>query len=137
MIGKTIAWNLESNALRTIIFVPIPPSKMPSHPDYDDRVTQIARAIGPAADVRDIIVSSANREPFHVGSKRRKRADLRATLQVQQHLLPVDEKFVVLLDDMLTTGCSFSVCKAMLLEHRPQARVIGMFVARRVLAGLD
>ena len=40
---------------------------------------------------------------------------------------------IFLIDDVITTGCSFKVCKEMLAERFPTASVTGMFVARRVL----
>jgi predicted amidophosphoribosyltransferase len=42
-------------------------------------------------------------------------------------------KQVILLDDVLTTGCSFIVCKAIIAEAWPAADIFGLFVARRVI----
>ena len=48
-------------------FVPIPPSKAPQDPLYDDRVTQMLRAIWPAqpADVREIIIQPESTDAAH------------------------------------------------------------------------
>ncbi len=40
---------------------------------------------------------------------------------------------IVLLDDVLTTGCSFMVCRDMLQEALPNANIIGIFAAHRVV----
>jgi hypothetical protein len=63
--AAAIAANIKAAELPQVVFVPIPPSKTPDNPDYDDRLTRLARAISPEADVREIIFSIADREARH------------------------------------------------------------------------
>ena len=51
-IGGLIRRNLNPEAISSITFVPAPPSKPPSDPDYDDRMLQLGRAVGDDSDVR-------------------------------------------------------------------------------------
>lgn len=132
-VGGAIAANLNAEALARACLVPIPPSKRPGDPGYDDRMVQVARAIGPAVDVREVLVTTGQREARHVQSTRRDPDALRATLGLNPALLQPAPEQVILLDDVLTTGCSFMVCKAMLSEVWPQAKFFGLFVARRAL----
>jgi hypothetical protein len=38
---------------------------------------------------------------------------------------------------MLTTGCSFTVCKAMLTKVWPNTSIVGIFIARRAIPKLN
>ena len=132
-VGRAIADNISTEALTRACFVPIPPSKQPGTPGYDDRMVQVARAIGPGVDVREVLVTTAERDAMHIQSTRRDPDALRATLGLNTALLQPAPEQVILLDDVLTTGCSFMVCKAMLSEVWPEAKIFGLFVARRAL----
>lgn len=131
-VARSIAANILSEALPALTFVPIPPSKPPSSPDYDDRMTQVARQIGPACDVRELLFTQTERDARHASGDKRDPAVLRATLALRPELLANPPRQIVLLDDVLTTGCSFTVCASMLREVLPDADIFGIFVARRV-----
>jgi len=133
-IGQAIAKTLSPGSLAQTTFVPIPPSRPAGDPDYDDRMAQVARAIGPAVDVREVLYTAVGRDPAHVNASHRDPAALKATLSVNSALVAPAPLQVILLDDVLTTGCSFKVCKAMLAEVWPAAKIYGLFVARRVIA---
>lgn len=132
-LARSIAGNLKAEALPGITFVPIPPSKVPTSPEYDDRMFQVARRIAPNCDVRELLFTSTERDARHSSGGKRDPAELRATLSVRAELLANKPDLIVLLDDVLTTGCSFKVCRAMLQEALPDATIIGIFAARRVV----
>ncbi len=132
-IGAALRANLNVDALTRTAIVPIPPSKAPGSEGYDDRMVQVARAIGANADVREVLYTAHPREAMHANQNHRDPAALRATLAIRPEALGVAPSQVILLDDVLTTGCSYTVCKAMLGEVWPQAAVFGVFVARRVV----
>src|SRR5947199_9257166 len=46
--------SLNSGFLHTATFVPVPPSRTTDDPLYDDRMTQVLRALGPNIDVREL-----------------------------------------------------------------------------------
>ena len=57
----------------------------------------------------------------------------RAFIVPENQTINVVGRRVLLIDDVITTGCSFMVCKQMLAEEFPDTRITGLFVARRVL----
>ncbi|MEW5687672.1 MAG: hypothetical protein AB1942_22385 [Pseudomonadota bacterium] len=133
-VGRAIAANFKPEMLPGITFVPIPPSKPPEHPDYDDRMLQVARRIAPACDVREVLQTAAARDPRHTSGSKRDPAALRATLRVRPELLAgLGARPIVLLDDVLTTGCSYTVCRDLLAAQLPGASIFGIFVARRIV----
>jgi hypothetical protein len=132
-VGAAIRGNIRPEALPQMLFVPIPPSKPTGHPEHDDRVAQIARAVG-GCEVREILFTAQERDARHLAADRRDPDALRATLGVREDLLTgLGDRPIVLLDDVLTTGCSYTVCRDVLAGLAPEANVFGIFVARRVI----
>lgn len=132
-IGRLIGRNLKPEALPGVTFVPIPPSKPPGSPAYDDRMVQVARNIAPNCDVRELLVTSGERDARHTSGGKRDPAELKATLSLRSDLLAKPPNVIALLDDVLTTGCSFKVCREILQDALPEATIIGIFAARRVV----
>jgi predicted amidophosphoribosyltransferase len=93
-------------------------------------MVQVARAIG--LEVREVLYTATERGAAHANQDHRDLTALRASLGVRRDLLANPPDDVILLDDVLTTGCSFKVCKAILSNEWPEARIVGLFVARRV-----
>lgn len=116
-------------------FAPIPPSKLPGHPEYDDRMWQVVRGVceGKGADAREIIRQTDSYEAAHLagaGAQRIKPAEL----QVLYELDAMPPKSTVLLfDDVLSAGCHFRAAKSVILADYPETQVMGIFLARRVL----
>ena len=119
-------------ALPNLTFVPIPPSKLPAEPEYDDRVLRIARLISPLG-TRELIRATVTRMARHSGDARRDPRELQATLQINESQTAPPPNHIFLIDDVITTGCSFMVCKRMLVGRFPGVKITGMFVARRAL----
>ena len=63
---------IHPRILEIFTFVPIPPSKMKSHPLYDDRLSQMLQLIDHQCprDVREIIVQRVNAKSAHERSAR-------------------------------------------------------------------
>lgn len=116
-------------------FVPIPPSKVPGHPDYDDRMWQVVQGIctGNGADGRELIRQSGNYDAAHLagdGGARIKPPELQALYRLD----PQPPKGTVLLfDDVLSAGCHFRAAKDAIHVQYPDVSVVGFFLARRVL----
>lgn len=132
-VARAIAANINPEALPTLTFVPVPPSKPPSSPEYDDRMTQVARQIAPGCDVREILQTAQDRDPRHLSGDKRDPVALRTTLEIRRELIASPPTRIILLDDVLTTGCSYTVCKSMLSEAIPGVEIFGIFVARRAV----
>lgn len=131
-VARVMKAAINPAALPALTFVPIPPSKLVGDAEYDDRMTQIARQIS-AGGTRELIHAVAARVARHSGDNKHDPDELRSTLEIDERLTAPTPTHVFLLDDVITTGCSFMVCKQMLTERFPGIKVTGMFVARRAL----
>ena len=139
-VGSLIRNSLKPEAISSISFVPAPPSKPPSDPDYDDRILQLSRAAGEDIDIRPLLETVQARDPAHLRDDLRSPDVLVAGMRFcPEHLESVTPvgTHIILLDDVIVTGATFVSCRQILLSHIPDARVSGLFVARRVLEGID
>jgi hypothetical protein len=125
---------LNAEWLTQATLVPIPPSKVKTDPNYDDRMVQVCRGIRAPAptDVRELIEQIASTDTFK-GGHRKSPAELRQNYRIAENQLPNLRGIVGIFDDVLTTGSHFKAVKQMILERAPHARVIGLFVARRAI----
>jgi hypothetical protein len=131
-VARVMKAAINPAALAGLTFVPIPPSKMVGDAEYDDRMSQIARQIS-LGGTRELIRAIAPRVARHSGDNKHDPDELRATLQIDEALCTPSPTRIFLIDDVITTGCGFMVCKQMLTERFPDVKVTGMFVARRAL----
>lgn len=132
-VARAIRGAIKPNALPNILFVPIPPSKLRTHIDYDDRMAAITRAVAPEANVRELLETVIERDPLHESEQRLKPDELIATMGLRKDLCDVTPPLIFLVDDVITTGCSFVACRTILQEQFPDAQIVGIFAARRVL----
>lgn len=126
----------QENAER-MTWVPIPPSKVMGHPDYDDRLIRTLTAAfdGYNADVRPLLRQTDSTEADHLAGDRLTPELLRDLLEVDTAALNAQplRKGIVLFDDVLTTGKHFKCCEHLLRDVVPTAvPIIGIFVARRI-----
>lgn len=125
----------ETDVQKRVTFVPIPTSKTVGHPDYCDRLSRtLWQAFGgiAGADVRPMLRIAQDTEADHLsGAARIRYNDLLAITDVDiaQLQAPVRE-FIVLFDDVLTSGKHYKVAKTRILEALPGQKVVGVFVAR-------
>ena len=113
--------------------IPVPPSKVKADPAYDDRLSQVLqKASAPFnADVRELIFQAENLGAFHDG-ERVSIQELLDNYRIDQALLaPLRNGTAFVFDDVLTNGTHYRAMKGKILETYPQARVIGIFMARR------
>jgi hypothetical protein len=140
---KSIAINQAAAALRGAIgdaslqrmtLVPIPPSKARTDPLYDDRVLQMLQRINPAAklDIREMVLQSCSIEAVHIAASRPTPQELAKLYELQVSLCTPVRDAIAVFDDVLTTGCHFRAMKQVLNLQFPNARVFGIFLARRV-----
>ena len=139
VVVNALKSSLNANALTQYCMVPIPPSKRPDHPEYDDRLQQICRKVGCSIPFVDLLESTENRPPAHQSEERPGPDALYANIVCKAAEIPnIAGRHIFLLDDVLCTGASFIAAKRRILEQYPDATVQGVFVARRVPSqGLD
>lgn len=135
LLEKSI--NLKSFAEITLI--PIPPSKAPNSPDYDDRVWNILEALKDSladktlVDIRKLVYQIESYQASHTTTNRVRLDHLTSIYRVDEMLLNPAPSRIVIVDDFLTTGCHFKAMKKILLDKFPEAKVQGIFMARRKL----
>ncbi|RFM34465.1 hypothetical protein [Chitinophaga silvisoli] len=116
--------------------VPIPPSKIKTNPQYDDRMTQVLNRLNSEGnlDVREIINAIEDRDASHLsGDHRPKLDDLVENYELDLEECEELKSTVVLFDDLITAGAHFKACKQVIQDAFPDIKVIGVFIARRVV----
>ncbi len=119
---------------RKITLIPVPPSKKPGAPEYDDRMVQICNlmAAGLACvEVSELFVARKSVQASHLSRTRPTKEQLKENLRMM--IRNEDYRpgpLVVLLDDVLTSGAHYSACKELLEGLFPAVTVAGFFVAR-------
>lgn len=115
-------------------FVPVPPSKARDDPRYDDRVTRMLRAIWPGrtADIRDLVIQPESAAAAHESPTRPTPSQIEAAYRIDEALIAPEPAFIAVVDDVLTTGAHFRAASAVLAARFPAARLVGLFIARRV-----
>lgn len=115
----------------TVTFVPIPPSKVTTDLEYDDRLVQILQAVRPGlADIRELVVLDG--EGFDAKQKGLRPADRARYYSVDESVADPEPDVIVLFDDVLTTGCHFKAIELVLTERFPRVTIAGLFLARTV-----
>lgn len=117
-----------------LTFVPIPPSKARNHPLYDDRMTRMLHLIRPSLDVRELIIQVESTDAAHEMDTRPGPDTIEAQYKLDIVLTNPAPRALVLADDVLTTGAHFRAAKAVLADRYPRARILGIFIARRVFS---
>jgi predicted amidophosphoribosyltransferase len=120
-------------------WVPIPPSRALSDPDYDDRLARVlTRAFaGCDLDLRLLLHQSGSTASDHISTTRISCASLYERIHVNAEAIrarPLRER-LVLFDDVLTTGKHYKCCERRLRGALPHIPIIGLFLARRVVSG--
>lgn len=117
---------------KNISVAAIPPSKLPTHPEYDSRLADTLirlKQLRPDLTIERPFTCRASTVPSHQGGSRRI-DEIAANLQWRG--LSVGCKTLVLIDDVLTTGAHFRACKRVLARDAQGVYVAGLFWARTV-----
>lgn len=132
--SNTFRGALNSEWLNQATLVPVPGSKAVGHPDYDDRIEQICRGIRDGLDVRNLVVQRGSTVASHeVGAGGRVTVDeLLELYEIHEGLTAPTPTDIAIFDDVLTAGTHFRAMKTVLAARFPNARITGMFIARRV-----
>lgn len=117
-----------------VFLVPIPPSKAPSDPAYDDRIIQVASRASKAAGVKAMALLHTKRSTYasHMGGTR-SILELKDNLCLRSGGLVLSEaSLCVLVDDVITSGAHYVACRQILQEACSGLPVIGAFWAKQV-----
>lgn len=134
-IGNAFRGILGQDIIQQAVWVPVPPSKHRDHPEYDDRMLRVLQHMGReyGIDIREMITTRATIAASHQSDIRPSIEDIKNNLQLDTSAFEaIPPKPIVLFDDMITAGAHFKACQQLILEHEPDANIIGIFIARRV-----
>lgn len=118
-----------------LTFVPVPPSKAKTDPNYDDRMLRLLQQVcmgWAQPDIRELVLQRQSADASHASDFRPSPDDLIANYAIDEQLTNPLPRTILIVDDVLTTGCHFKAMKRVLLARFPNANVIGLFIARRV-----
>ncbi len=118
-----------------ITLVPVPPSKCKTDREYDDRLAQalnICQRKIPDVECRELVTQSLSTDAAHSSAHRPRPDELEAIYVVDEALLEGVRDTIIIVDDMLTTGCHFKAMEAVLRNYLPDHVIAGVFVARRI-----
>jgi hypothetical protein len=127
---------LPNDWLANSLFIPIPPSKTPDHPEYDDRMTQILHRIG-EINAREVVYQLESMDATHeMGENRHSIHRLAANYEIDEDQIDEDPDHIVIIDDMITAGKHLRAMRQV-LEHRfPYAEFSSVFLSRRIFANV-
>jgi hypothetical protein len=137
-IGLILSEVLENYDLDDVTIVPIPPSKIQTDPMHDNRLQKVLtilnRTYENELDIRELLYLKENYTPSHESpdGERLKPEDVIELYAIDKSLCKPKPKMIILFDDMITAGAHYVGCRNLLAEKFPSARIIGIFVFRRV-----
>ena len=114
-------------------FVPIPPSHCKSDPLYDDRMVLIlkyAKFLNNELDFCEIVEQKTTMQASHCNENRNHPGQLVENYKVDKEALNNARSTIIIFDDVLTAGSHFKAMKEVILQHRSDVKIIGLFVAR-------
>lgn len=130
-----------ADAFRSITLVPVPPSKLRSDPEYDDRMMDMLRALsalpGITPDVRELVIQTRPMPAAHDSMNRPPPAEWEKVYAIDEALAQSAPTWIGIVDDVLVTGCRFRAMSTVLKKRFPDARITGLFIARRVPEAVD
>jgi predicted amidophosphoribosyltransferase len=146
---KAQAINAAANAfsqnlgtdLSRITLVPVPPSKLKTDPEYDDRIMDMLRALrapaGVKLDFRELVRQTQPMLAAHESANRPPPAEWEKVYAIDEALSQEMPSWIGIIDDLLVTGCRFRAMSNVLKRRFPAARITGLFIARRVPEAVD
>jgi len=131
--GELLSAAINMQWLAGATLVPVPPSKVRTDPEYDDRILRICRAIQNAVDVRELVVQRHTLPADHEsGGHRLSVEDLLDAYAIDESVADPAPQSIGIVDDVLTNGRHFRAVKLTLQARFPGVDVAGFFIARRV-----
>lgn len=120
-------------------WVPIPPSKVESDPEYDDRLWQVLDKLKvnkKDLDARKLILAKQSREASHnakiTGKKRPTVTDYLNIWDIDPSKTVPKPRGIIVFDDVITTGASFKAAQKILADQFPGIQIVGIFIGRRI-----
>lgn len=139
-VAQAFSTNI-GNAFGSITLVPVPPSKLKTDPEYDDRMMDMLRALrapaGMAPDIRELVLQTMPMPAAHESANRPPPSEWEKVYAINEALAVNAPQWIGIIDDLLVTGCRFRAMSNVLKRRFPSARITGLFIARRVPEAID
>lgn len=131
--------------LRPYTFIPVPPSKLPSDPHYDDRMLRMLTKFselmrinrGYPLNIQESVTQIAGTDAAHDIDRRPQPHEIAKNYQTSDGKLREANGRIIIIDDVLTTGCHFRAMESVIRNVRPEVEVRGVFLARRAPLSAD
>jgi hypothetical protein len=138
-IASILGQVLSEYKMKGTTIVPVPPSKTKDDARYDDRLMQVLNLMNEShfdgkLDIRELLILKENYRPSHESKdgERLRPEDHKENHKIDKKLCDPTPKTIVLFDDMITAGSHYLGLKELLQEKFPAARIVGIFVFRRI-----
>lgn len=133
-VSNELASSLRPEWLDEATLIPIPGSKAPDHPDYDDRMEQICNGIRDGLDVRSIVKQTTSMEASHTAGdgSRASVEELISNYRINETLTDPAPVNIGIFDDVLTVGRHYRAMHTVLSHRFPGVPITGIFVARTI-----
>jgi hypothetical protein len=122
---------------QSLTLVPMPPSKVRTDAEYDDRIERVVETIAAGLEGVNwlpLLSMTQSIESYHQRTEGRDPDELYAMMQVEadQAAQYQTGSLIVVLDDVLTSGAHFTAARRHIQGTFPEATVIGIFWAKAV-----
>ncbi len=137
IVEEFIQINNSDRPYEEYTFVPIPPSKISTHPDFDDRLNIVLQRVSNRKnikmDIRPLITQNIDTESAHTNQAPRLTiAELCDLYQINEDIISPTPKKIVIFDDVLTKGTHFKAMQKTLQKIYPDVPIVGLFIALSV-----
>jgi len=134
IVSDSLVNCLKESCCKDITFVPIPPSKISTDAEYDDRLVQSLKQCQkklPDIEYRELVFQTKTTNAVHTMNNRLHPNKLIEIYKLDMLLVEGVRNTIIIYDDMLTTGAHFRAMKSVLLTQFPDSVIAGLFIARR------
>lgn len=124
----------SSDSRYSYILTPMPPSKMETHPNFDDRIERVGKIVAqrcPRVHYIKLLRAARNCEAAHLTDSGRSAAIYHDSMEIiPGATLGGLPHIIIILDDVLTSGAHFVAARQHLTSKFPSNQVIGIFWAK-------
>lgn len=112
-------------------FVPTPSSRIPDHPEYENRASRVLREVCSTLDVRFLVHQSVSTSVTHLMDRRFTIEQLVAIYSISIDQMEPAPEHIVVVDDIVATGLHYRAMVHLLRNAFPRVPISGLFLARR------
>ena len=134
-ITQVVTCLSEVSNLEQFTIVPMPSSKLPCDPEYNPVLIEILEQLrqrNGGIQYLELIKNTTARQASHLSQIRTRVDELVESWEIDEGLVNQCKPYVMLFDDVLTSGAHYTAAKTMLMKRMPELTIKGLFIARTV-----